>query len=110
MFQPIPALHQLIDDKMNTLQLTPGKYTAAHVRARYPTGGIKGHDKEGGLDFHGKYRDKIIYWSTNAINCAIMLYPNAPVYFASDSHDAVNYIINDSPFFNSTYVRITGQT
>ena len=111
-FQPVPKLQNLIDNTMESLHLTPGKYVAAHVRARYPRGLSKDStvDKEGGFKLlDNKYKHKAIDLITNAIYCAYMLDNNSTIYFASDSNEAVHYILHESAFHSSPYIQVVGQ-
>ena len=54
-----------------SLDLMPGDYAAAHVRALY----VEQERKP----------EQIKAWAENAVNCASMLRPGGPIYFASDS-------------------------
>mmetsp|Transcript_2643 Transcript_2643/g.4112 ORF Transcript_2643/g.4112 Transcript_2643/m.4112 type:complete len:542 (-) Transcript_2643:238-1863(-) len=115
LFEPTPPMALRISNAMDRLGLVPGHYTAAHMRARYPAnrGPLGFHrigqsvkeavtvDKKGNWPFH-KVKKEAIEVATNAINCAYWLNPGAPIYFASDSHDIVKYIVEDSPFANNT--------
>lgn len=82
-FTPSPALAKSIDDAMKKADLAPGHYTAAHLRALYQT----------------NQRDiRVVQtWTDNAIHCALKLQQptigKLPVYFASDSDQAVRHAI-----------------
>lgn len=76
-FTPVPPIQRIIEDKMEEQGLIPGNYAAAHVRALY---GIEEREL-----FY--IRD----WTFNALNCASMLFPGAPIFFASDSSIAVTF-------------------
>lgn len=70
-FTPTPHIAALIKDELKSLGLIPGEYAAAHVRALY-------------LEVDRK-PDQLRLWAENAVNCASMLRPGGPIYFASDS-------------------------
>jgi hypothetical protein len=70
-FEPVPAIAEIIKDTMQRLELRPGEYAAAHLRALHA---IKSRDKSVIKD-----------WAINAVNCASQLRPGVPIYFASDS-------------------------
>lgn len=84
-FTPAPALTSIIEATLTKVELVPGQYTSAHVRALYAT------DKR---EFQ-----LVKAWTTNSINCAITLQlPSKkalPVYFASDSDPALRF----APFY-----------
>jgi len=65
LFRPSPPIAALIEKHMMELQLQPGTYMAAHVRALYVANTIANHEEE------------------NALRCASKHRP--PIYFASDS-------------------------
>jgi len=72
-FRPSASVQALISRHMTDLDLRSGEYSAVHIRYRYP-----------------KARDKNLKSLTeNAVRCANQLYPNAPVYIASDTPDAI---------------------
>lgn len=70
-FTPTPPITTLIEQQLQSLDLMPGQYTAAHVRALY-------------LEQERK-PEQLKTWATNAVNCASMLRPGVPILFASDS-------------------------
>ena len=105
-FIPIPPLQTVIDNTMLSFNLTSNNYVAVHVRARYPTSEIKTKDKGGAL--FTDYKDKVVDWSLNALNCAIQIDPNTShIYFASDSNEAVNYIQYESPYVTAKKIRLS---
>lgn len=77
-FRPSPEVSKLIDKTMAERNLVPGEYSAAHFRALY----------------NRKNRDLNVtrVVSINAVNCASQMRPGGPVYFASDSKEAVTFI------------------
>merc|ERR1712086_376658 len=102
MFAPVPTIADSMQKTMKRLKLEPDKYVSAHLRARHPNTArrhvAKSVDKEGGFKLEGSFRKQIYDLATNAVNCAGYVSPTGPIYFASDSHDAVRYIVNESPF------------
>jgi hypothetical protein len=72
MFTPSLAIQQIIKHRLGYFHLSPRNYAAAHLRGLY---GINNRSK------------------TNAVKCALQLHPLGPIYFASDSKDATNYVI-----------------
>jgi hypothetical protein len=77
-FEPVPALATIIKDTMIRLDLEPGNYAAAHLRAVYAVKSRRPHT--------------IQQWAMNAVNCASHLRPGGPIYFCSDSKYAVQVI------------------
>jgi hypothetical protein len=71
LFTPSPPVAALIRQNMKDLNLVPGAYVAAHVRALYLS--------------DASNNTRLI---RNGINCATKLKPGLPVYFASDSSKA----------------------
>ena len=102
MFTPVRTIADSMHKTMKRLQLEPGKYVSAHLRARHPNTAkrhvSKSVDKKGGFKLKGSFQKHIYDLATNAVNCAGYVSPTGPIYFASDSHDAVRYIVNESPF------------
>jgi len=82
LFKPSPPIQALIDAKMKTDGLSPGKYAVAHYRAFY---GIEGEK-------HKRGKQQLIHLAINAANCASAFHPGDPVYFASDSKSAVDAV------------------
>jgi hypothetical protein len=87
-FQPSPAVQAQIDAQFQILQLQPGQYVSAHVRALYQSNAVEQHEE------------------INAIHCASQLAAAAaaagvsdgsssssmlPIYFASDSNRTVAF-------------------
>jgi hypothetical protein len=73
-FTPVPRIVALIQEQLQALHLMPGEYAAAHVRALY-------------LEVDRK-PEQLQSWAENAVNCASMLRPGGPIFFASDSYYA----------------------
>jgi hypothetical protein len=83
LFTPSLALSSSIDDAMRSLNIRPGQYTAAHLRALY-------------IDDQ-RTISMVQGWAQNAINCAFQLQQlmnNRTVYFAADSDKALQYAIS----------------
>ena len=107
-FQPSPGLQSYIDHVQSHLGLTPGKYTAVHVRARYPSYFKKENDNhnhvqgnqqhepdKSGLLFEGRDKELAVQIATRAVKCARTLSistPSEPIYFFSDSSDLVDFM------------------
>jgi hypothetical protein len=79
-FTPSLPIQKIIQKHLNTFNLRPGEYTAAHLRGLY---GITDRPK-----------NVLHKMAQNAINCAIKLRPEGPIYFASDSKEAVDHVID----------------
>jgi hypothetical protein len=77
MCTPSPPVARLIKHELHRLQLTPGQYAAAHLRALY------------GIVDRPKFQQR--KWARNAMNCASGLRPGAPIFFTSDSPKATEY-------------------
>jgi hypothetical protein len=75
-FTPSKPIKEKISKELDRLHLVPGEYAAAHLRALYA---IKARPKH-----------MIRNWARNALNCASTLRPGQPIFFASDSSDAVS--------------------
>ncbi len=82
LFKPSPPVQKLVEEKMKTANLTIGNYVSCHLRAFY---GIE--DKK-----HTLKRAKLKKYAINAVNCASMILPGAPVYFASDSQVSIDTV------------------
>jgi hypothetical protein len=82
LFKPSPPVAKLVQSKMETANLTAGRYVSCHHRAFYAIEDQKHKRKTGHL------RDKAL----NAVNCASMIMPGAPIYFASDSQESINAV------------------
>jgi hypothetical protein len=81
MFTPVPPIAQLTLQRLKSTSLTPGLFAGAHFRAFYGTNDEK--------TIPHKWQRK---WAINAVNCASILQPGSPVYFASDSIIAVQAV------------------
>jgi hypothetical protein len=81
-FKPSLPVQKLVEEKMKTANLTIGNYVSCHFRAFY---GIE--DKK-----HKLNKRKLRKHAINAVNCASMILPGAPVYFASDSQVSIGTI------------------
>ena len=73
MFTPVPAIAQAVEQELQHLELVPGEYAFAHVRAVY------------GIEDVGRDPSHIKHWTENALNCLSGLRPGGPYFVASDS-------------------------
>jgi hypothetical protein len=87
LFTPAPPVQSLIDDHMKELGLVPGHYIAVHVRSMYRS---------------DKSNDQVMI--SNSINCASMLKPGWPIYFASDSTNATKNAVKYATNKNASIV------
>ncbi len=104
-FNLVAPLQSIVDQNMETLNLTTGMYSAVHVRARHPDSGLYPTrntriDKEGGFiipEGEGDYKNKIINTLQTALHCAFSLTANSDtkkLYFVSDSLNVTNFVLN----------------
>jgi len=77
-FRPSPAIASLLEVQLRSNGLVPGHYVSSHLRALYHTDTVP-------LEFI----QRIAY---HAVNCASMLRPGAPIFFASDSSNATQMV------------------
>lgn len=82
LFQPSEAIAKLVRNKMQTANLTAGKYVSCHHRAFYAI-----EDKK-----HRRKARHLRKKALNAINCASIILPGAPIYFASDSQESIRAV------------------
>jgi hypothetical protein len=76
LFVPVPRLAGLIQSTMQKHGLVAGRYSSAHLRAMY--------GKRDSRDVQ-----ELIELTVLGINCASNLHPGGPIYFASDTGDAI---------------------
>ena len=123
MFYPSPAVENIISGVAEEYGLVAGNYAAAHLRLKWPLlppkriiWMSKQADKQGGgiAMQHNRTKWNVELLSHNAINCAMEAMPEARrVYFASDANEAVQYLLDESPwsdkydFPNTTVTRDT---
>jgi len=67
-FEPSPPVSALIRQRLEELQLQPGRYSSVHIRSMYT-----------------RNRANNIDMIRNAVQCASMLAPSLPIFVASDS-------------------------
>lgn len=61
---------------------------------KYPVKGINEKD----FSF-SRYKNQIVGWAKNAVNCASQLHPNSTAFYVTaDNNDTVGYLLEDSPF------------
>jgi hypothetical protein len=104
--------------------LIPGHYAAMHVRAKWPSGGIKTNKRHadaygGGLNMNNDDNKKLVESiADNAAYCAKKAMPETKyIYVCSDSDEIATYLIHQSPMWsiNATseknqHVRIIART
>ena len=76
-FTPSKPVSEIISKELNRMNLVPGHYVSAHLRALYAT--------------DSRSEAQTQDWARNALNCASTLRPGLPIFFASDSDEALNY-------------------
>ena len=74
LFRPSIPVATAIETQLQEMNLIPGAYVSAHLRALYNK-----NDRDIGI---------IREWTENALNCASQLRPGRPIFFASDSANA----------------------
>lgn len=80
-FEAAPPIAKLVAEKMESAGLLPNRFVTSQYRAFY---GIE-HLKD------SKGDEELVQKTENALNCASMLQPGDPLFFASDSHKAVKH-------------------
>ena len=101
---PVKKLLKIITSLVDEHGLVPGQYSGAHMRAKYPAEGMKksnitltgGNEKgKGEVNMNdNKTYDLVTSITDNAINCAVEAMNETKfVYFASDSHQALEYSV-----------------
>jgi len=94
LFRPSPPVEKLVREQMESFGLIPGQYSASQYRAFYAVE----HKK------HTVSEETLKFKTRNAINCATMVHPGAPIYFASDSVVAVRHARKYGRKLNHTIV------
>ncbi len=115
-FSLVPPIQSMVQQRLINMSLTPGQFTAVHVRTRHPGTGLGNvtWDKSGGFIFSGKTKERLVSIVTIAINCALTLHPGSPIYVASDSQHLVNFLASktdlvvDAATVNTSIPRIIG--
>jgi len=95
LFRPSPPIAAILTEELHAVHLKPGHYSVAHYRAFY------GRESRG--------ENVIAKVAVNAVNCASMLRPGGPVYFASDSTFAVKTVQQYAKENNHPIVTIQNQ-
>ena len=72
-FTPVPVVANRIEVEMQRMDLIPGEYAFAHVRASY------------GIEDVGRDPVEVKSWTENALNCLSGLRPGGPYFVSSDS-------------------------
>jgi len=83
LFKPSLPVQTLIDKKLSDMDVKPGEFTGAHFRADYGMGQAERFGPE-----------QIERISTRVASCASLMGGGAPVYFASDTASAVQFVEN----------------
>ena len=78
LFRPSPAIAALLEDQLRSNGLVPGHYVSSHLRALYQSNDVP--------------LVLIRRMAHHAVNCASMLRPGAPIFFASDSSNATQMV------------------
>ncbi|KAL7566740.1 hypothetical protein ACA910_017790 [Epithemia clementina (nom. ined.)] len=73
LFTPVPAIAKTIEDELQRLELSPGEFAFAHLRALY------------GIEKQGRDLGLVKNWTINALNCISSQRPGGPFLFSSDS-------------------------
>ncbi|KAG7366271.1 hypothetical protein IV203_028941 [Nitzschia inconspicua] len=84
LFQPSEPIAKLLRRKMEMTNLTAGQYVSCHHRAFYAVEDQK----------HKRNTQELRNQALNAVNCASMIMPGAPIYFASDSKESLQAVQN----------------
>jgi hypothetical protein len=78
LFTPSKPVRQEVEQNMNKMELVPGEFVAAHLRALY-----------GRRTVETRLKETVVEWTHNALNCASQLRPGGPFFFASDHPYAI---------------------
>jgi hypothetical protein len=77
-FRPSPAIAAILEVQLRSNGLVPGQYVSSHLRALYQNDAVP--------------LPLIRRMAHHAVNCASMLRPGAPIFFASDSSNATHMV------------------
>jgi len=105
MFQPSPAMGETIDAFARERGMVPGEYTAAQIRARFPSAGrnagIQMVRKAELVDMqHNDTRMVVHKIADNAANCAFRAMPDSKhIYIAADTWETIEYLMHESPLW-----------
>lgn len=91
-FTPVPAIAHTIESEMKRMQLVPGEFSYAHVRAQY------------GVEVEGRDPVLIKNWTINSLNCISRLRPGSPVFFSADSKYAQEIALSYGKSMNTSIV------
>ena len=87
LFTPSPAIATIIEDELHRMDLVPGNYVSAHLRALY--------------NLKDRPENQKVNWAENALNCASNLLSPSSSSSSSSSSPARFFFVSDS--FNATY-------
>ena len=106
-FRPSARVQEALITTFHNLKLTPGEYTAMHLRVRHPANYAGGNDRlvgnqhiymadSSGLPWTGQNKDYAVRTAIRAIECSRILSNRSdePLYILSDSDDLVNYMVH----------------
>lgn len=82
LFTPVPPIARTIEDELDRLELQPGEFAVAHLRALY------------GIERQGRNLALVKNWTKNALNCISSQRPGGPFLFSSDSEYAKGVAID----------------
>lgn len=120
-FRPSPAIQELIQTNLQTLELVPQQYHAVHCRVRHPKATsasvmVKGKNPKytadkTGLPWEGETKEFALQVASQALGCSLQIQDDAspvattPVYFLSDSNDLVHHVVFElqDPTFRQNY-------
>eukprot|EP00934_Nitzschia_sp_Nitz4_P000634 Nitzschia sp. Nitz4//scaffold49_size126201//88637//89833//NITZ4_003652-RA/size126201-processed-gene-0.147-mRNA-1//1//CDS//3329553179//634//frame0 len=100
LFEPTPPLYQLIQTTLDQANLQPGRFAVAHYRAEY--------GKEVTRHPFLTSTSYLTRVTLNALRCATQLFPQQPIFFASDNAVALEVARKQGsrlPFPIRTFVR-----
>jgi hypothetical protein len=78
LFTPSKPVRQELEQNMDDMELVPGEFAAAHLRALYARPYLA-----------SRLNETVVEWTHNALNCASQLRPGGPFFFASDHTYAI---------------------
>lgn len=97
LFSPTEALTNRVESTMKSLQILPKQFSSVHLRVKYPVRVDGQRINEHTFTFQ-QYKNQVVTWATNAVNCAAELHPNSTIYVSSDNNDTIGYLLEESRF------------
>lgn len=101
---PSPPVQRLMDDTMHKLHLNPLEYNGIHLRARYPGLSDSFQRKSSwfsrsvdadGFKWTPAAKQEVIRLTTHAMDCLDSNDTSLPIYFASDTNEAVKFVTQE---------------